>query len=474
MAAFIPEKLYGTFKVESTRADGSERILGFVSPFGKDSAFKKRQHTQLKWAYQDYHAQCPNYHMIGGQLKIIGDKRFKVGEDGVVRFFKLTDAEPTPDASKFSSWYLPFGKIVETEEPIPDNITPKVFDNVELEGFRLAEEVRRIYWGGGNVVWRVEDPRGFELEISSANLARILDCSTISNGVIQDKCIWGRDGAQNILLPVSSDIYKESNRLTSTIKKSQNFSLKDLTLGDSVKIVGDDRIFIYYGNYKCLQAEETYFDVDAYRKLVSTRVEGLDQLYKQFETKTIASGFVFKPLKWKDRYALKCGNTIMFVSTPKIAEIVCKTMDEAWKDGFAADINENRSKYEFENFEPIMLSTKAYKDQDVSVIKEPMSVQKIQYTLSILKYSFDELRNNLELKNLNSYNRLWGIARHKETGLFYAVKNSWDYSSSTGFVQHTLQGQRIFEDLLDNGLIIQFGNIENKSSSILAHSQKLF
>jgi hypothetical protein len=65
----------------------------------------------------------------------------------------------------------------------PVKIEPIIIDNVPLDNFKIAESVRRVYWGGGNVVWRIQDPRGFELEISSANLARIIDCVTIQHGV---------------------------------------------------------------------------------------------------------------------------------------------------------------------------------------------------------------------------------------------------------------------------------------------------
>lgn len=125
-------------------------------------------------------------------------------------------------------------------------IAAQTVDNVLMEGFRIAEDIRRIYWGGGNVVWRVEDPRGFELEIPSSNLARILDCTTVINGVIQGKCIWGRDGAQNLLLPEKSEPYTEATANTARSKLS--VSTKSISSGDTVT-VKDGSELVYLGMF---------------------------------------------------------------------------------------------------------------------------------------------------------------------------------------------------------------------------------
>lgn len=87
----------------------------------------------------------------------------------------------------------------------------KIFDNIPRSGFKITDDVKRVYWGGGNVVWRVLDPYGFELEIQSANLFAIIQtCGINSGGEIPGKCIWGRDNANNILLHESSQEYKNA------------------------------------------------------------------------------------------------------------------------------------------------------------------------------------------------------------------------------------------------------------------------
>ncbi|MEM2159352.1 MAG: hypothetical protein QXN55_00145 [Candidatus Nitrosotenuis sp.] len=458
MAAVIPEKLYGTFKVEERSLDESERILGFISPFGKDAAFKKRQQTQLKWAYQQYLSGTPYYYMVNGKLQISNNQKFVVLEDGSVKFFRLTDKSPAPSADKFTNWKLPFDEIIEIEESLPENITPKVFDNVELEGFCLAKSVRRVYGGGGIVVWRVEDPRGFELEISLSNLARILDCTTISNGVIQDKCVWGREGGSNILLPVTSDIYKESNCHTNAIKTAKAFSLKDIQPGDVVKIVEDEREFIYCGNFKCLEATEVYLTVDEYKIFASGLVENVEKITSQYKNQSVASAYVYKPMHWKNRYILKHNNTLFFCSTPKITEVVKKVMYPFCKEGLAMNINANRLNFDFQGFNPLFLSTKILKSEDVTILMAPMAEDKIKTVASTFVRSYTQVISDEK----RSRCRVWGLARHKGNGKLYALNRSWNYDHRTGKVTHALDGYQVFEGLVERGQIVQVGEIDRK------------
>ena len=50
-----------------------------------------------------------------------------------------------------------------------ENAVFEIFENKPTHGFTISKEVRRLTTS--NVVWRIFDPRGFELEISSGNMA---------------------------------------------------------------------------------------------------------------------------------------------------------------------------------------------------------------------------------------------------------------------------------------------------------------
>lgn len=183
----IPTQHYVGF---NKRGD-HEIPLGFMTPDGTDDSAKKRKATVDQWA-------------------------------------------------KGQSW--------QNKIPLP----AQVFENKPLSGFKFGNSVRHGGgWGQGTVKWRIEDPRGFELEISSPNLQQIMEISTIECGEILDKCIWGRLKNENILIPVTSEVYKTAQLNTERAGKSA--SLKDLNIGDHV-VLQNGKEGRYFGAHYQVQA----------------------------------------------------------------------------------------------------------------------------------------------------------------------------------------------------------------------------
>jgi hypothetical protein len=90
-----------------------------------------------------------------------------------------------------------------------EKLEPMVIDNLPLSGFRLTKSIRTTNYGGHDH-WRVEDPRGFELEITSGNLAQLLSVGTLDRGDILDECVWARYGKDNVLLSTATAEYREA------------------------------------------------------------------------------------------------------------------------------------------------------------------------------------------------------------------------------------------------------------------------
>lgn len=207
MAIYIPEEQYVGFQLrkEGGAYDSStgtwvgveEVLLGFATPVSADAAFKKRKATVDHWGSGYHYADRNN---------------------------------DQPD----------------------ERCIPRTLKNELVEGFEIARSVRRYGWNGGNVVWRVIDPRGFELEISSANFASIVDCTTIVNGVIQGRCVWGRDGSTNVLLPENSEPYQEFVKLTALKNqvKAGGVSVKDIKPGYIITLESGDEVE-YLGKFYC-------------------------------------------------------------------------------------------------------------------------------------------------------------------------------------------------------------------------------
>lgn len=143
--------------VKSQRRGNEEEKLGFATPYEDNAAGRKRQETVDTW--------CRGY-----------------------------DHNKAPETKKV--------------------------DNVPRAGFKITDDVKRVYWGGGNVVFRVYDPYGYELEIQSQNLmALLLTCGVNAGGEIPGKCLWGRDGATNVLLHEDSEEYKNAILAAESLKK---------------------------------------------------------------------------------------------------------------------------------------------------------------------------------------------------------------------------------------------------------------
>ena len=289
MATTIPKKLYVTIQYRKD-ASTESGLLGFASPYTKDAAWRKRKNTQDHWAY---------------------------GYGVQVNVDEYDDSISIENTGSGASQH---GRTAPTSaELFITKCYPQIVDNEPMEGFEIAKSVRRSggWSGGGNVVWRLADPRGFELEISSGNFANIVNCTTIVNGVIQGKCVWGREGKDNILLPESSEPYIEAATLQSKI--DDKISLRDVKIGDTVELLnGNQSTMEYLGLLY-------YVETERYRYYSRNDSEVATPL---FEPK--ASKHFFK----------KTDGSFYAFSSPKIAQIVSRSDTVRTKTDSVALIND--------------------------------------------------------------------------------------------------------------------------------------
>lgn len=138
--------------------------------------------------------------------------------------------------------------------PRPD-LASITYDNPLQFGFKISKEVKRSGWNGGNVVWRIEDPRGFELEISSSNMAAIMTATTLLRGEISVPCRWAWNksgGSRLVLLTENSQPYKDA--MDSTKDYNNQVPFKEVSIGDEVQLPnGTDAV--YLGHHHFLRAE---------------------------------------------------------------------------------------------------------------------------------------------------------------------------------------------------------------------------
>jgi len=124
------------------------------------------------------------------------------------------------------------------------NVAPKEFDNIPMEGFKFLRTVQRSteWFGSGRNMWRVLHPNGFQFEITSNNLEAIFhEIGINKGGIIQAKCVIGWQGVALLLIPEGTELYQEfvdsSKRITAVkIKKAAIKCGNKVTLKDGRKV----------------------------------------------------------------------------------------------------------------------------------------------------------------------------------------------------------------------------------------------
>lgn len=169
-----------------------------------------------------------------------------------------------------------------------------IIKNEPLTGFKLSKSQRR--WSTSNVVWRVIDPRGFEIEISSENLMAILEDMIINKGEILGQMIYLRSGAANQLVSITSQEYVEATRITELTKT--NLSIKDVSIGNTIMLQNGTEL-IYYGHYYLITANR--FKHNHY---IDQKIETSDKKYH-----------VFKTIKDKR-------NKFVHIASPKVGSVI--------------------------------------------------------------------------------------------------------------------------------------------------------
>lgn len=144
------------------------------------------------------------------------------------------------------------------------------FDNEPTTGFVLNKGVggQRESWGWNarNEYIRVYDPRGFEFEISVANLLFILtNCSAIKGKGLEGEFVYAWDKAELILLPVDCFEYKTSSEFTSL--QTKKVTKKEMKEGLTYKHK-DTTVLVYVGRHKIRNLDEYSYYYDSVHPLL--------------------------------------------------------------------------------------------------------------------------------------------------------------------------------------------------------------
>jgi hypothetical protein len=115
-----------------------------------------------------------------------------------------------------------------------DPLNSLTIDNKPMVGFRISRSQINDGWYQTPEYIRIEDPRGFEVDITIPNMIMLTNDNALVNGEIMHECIWGRDNAVNVLLPVNSLPYREA--VSNTDRQKTHVHVSKLKLGDHVTL----------------------------------------------------------------------------------------------------------------------------------------------------------------------------------------------------------------------------------------------
>lgn len=130
-----------------------------------------------------------------------------------------------------------------------NEIEPEEFENTPTNGFVLNKEARRCNWShfsSNRSYIRMYDPRGIEFEITPDNLIGVLMEANCNKRMLDCEFVYAWDGKDLVLLPCTSESYKEA--LEHTERQKQNIKLKELKKGCSYTLKNGNEI-VYMGRF---------------------------------------------------------------------------------------------------------------------------------------------------------------------------------------------------------------------------------
>lgn len=126
-----------------------------------------------------------------------------------------------------------------------------IYENVPTSGFVLNKKVGgyKSYWNIRQTMIRVYDPRGFEFEITPANLLYILEnCTSTKGKGLEGEFVYGWEGTELVLVPVDSPDYQELTKINELLHAQNFVKAKELKIG-ATYLSRDNVEHIYMGRF---------------------------------------------------------------------------------------------------------------------------------------------------------------------------------------------------------------------------------
>ena len=194
---------------------------------------------------------------------------------------------------------------------------PNIYDNELLSGFCIADVASR--WSTQNKLFRVKDPRGFTVEVPSGNIPILLENTTVVNGVIQERCKWGREGNNHILLSEGSQPYLDS--IENNKAMDERVAISKLKVGQMFKEHPESNKSVQYlGKVKVSWTFQVYKAIER-KNNTSTWRGGSWHYTRKPETDPKLESETIKDNRWMHLYKSGKSDFYLAVSSKKVVAL---------------------------------------------------------------------------------------------------------------------------------------------------------
>lgn len=231
-----------------------------------------------------------------------------------------------------------------------DTDIPRIpFDNVPTAEMVITGFATR--YSTSNKLIRVEDPRGFQVEITVENFINMIQNITIENSVVKDECAWGWSGGKLMLFKVGSDEYLEA-KANFDYDGQKSIPIKQVNIGDECHL-GNGKTGIYYGGWHTVEASWNFnvYYLDEYnvkdlgksKKYYYFKVGDIMEKYSSANVKAHEPGIELTEDRARETIESKIDKHINLSICKSLARkaLKAKGIESSWNNPEAAKINRN-------------------------------------------------------------------------------------------------------------------------------------
>lgn len=257
---------------------------------------------QKLWFIQERNGDRPNDNENLGNANLAYLTYLEFGKDGNV------NSQTKKRLQSGASWALDYLDYYKIDDYLPYGLT---FDNEPTVGFYIGDSVSR--WTTQNKLFRVLDPRGFTIELSTGNIATLLHYTTVTNGYVQEPCVYCYEAGKHFLLPVNSELYSEVSQEIADYQsaKANVISPKKLVAGQMYENLNGE--FGYYlGCFNITWSVEVWRNISGY-----SYHRHLPKSFSHIETIDDPKIHLFVPYRLRDGQITKGWEQIIELTNPK-------------------------------------------------------------------------------------------------------------------------------------------------------------